>query len=300
MTNEFVGTGNGELYKSAFDFDEINKQGFDSVIHLDGRNIANQAAKYKDSIEELKLQVEEKDEEKEATAALVELGEAQQDQREAALERAREEAWDNSMHDVAGIELSGEAIDSIIETIKNPTRKAEIIAKRAKDKNISTEEAEKQLNMTLAYLEAKKRIDKGQGTNEDKALVDEINRNPEKSKIINENTNEIQRFNTNQNTPTPVTTEQKLAVVGQGGESINARTDLMNHVKETETTNSTSAASQINNDGIKANSLTPNFNEMSFGQTKPETINQSIPANDKQMQTAQNKLSALNQTAGML
>ena len=189
MAKEFV-AGNGN-FLSAIDFDTLNARFFDNAQEIDIGNYAVNLANQQKSDYDLKTSLENEEDEEKAKDNLVAAGEQLENAREEQ-ERVREEAWDNSMHNVAGMDLSGVEIDGIIDTIKNPLRKAEIIAKRAKDKNISPEEAEKQLNMTLAYLDAKKKVDNHTATANDIATVHDVERSPEKSAIVRDNINYAQ------------------------------------------------------------------------------------------------------------
>lgn len=182
--------GNGN-FKSAFDFDSLNHEAFMNGGEIDISNYLANSANQKKSDYDLKTSLENEEDEEKAKDNLVAAGEQLENAREEQ-ERAREEAWDNSMHNVAGMDLSGVEIDGIIDTIKNPLRKAEIIAKRAKDKNISPEEAEKQLNMTLAYLDAKKKVDNHTATANDIATVHDVERSPEKSAVVRDNVQYVQ------------------------------------------------------------------------------------------------------------
>lgn len=256
MKEEIAGSGNGDLLKSLVSIsDAINEQIFNANQTIDGSFINRQAIIADTGpIETLKLQLEKSEQEEQNQDILIEANEKAASDREEQ-ERAREEAWDNSMHNVAGMDLSGTEIDSIIDTIKNPLRKAEIIAKRAKDKNISPQEAEQQLNMTLAYLDAKKKIDKGQGTDADKALVNTIEHDPEKSEIVRDNVSLIQGHtlsseNANDKNPSISRTTGDMA-------AMEARASILSSGVVT-----TSVSVQDGN-SINAKPLTPNFNSQS-------------------------------------
>lgn len=96
MTNEFAGTGNGELLKSLVSIsDAINEQIFNANQTIDGSFINRQAIIADiDPIENLKLQMEEREKDEDAKDNLVSAGEQLENAREEQ-ERARQEAWKN-------------------------------------------------------------------------------------------------------------------------------------------------------------------------------------------------------------
>jgi hypothetical protein len=98
-----------------------------------------------------------------------------------------EQEWDEGTHNVAGMQMSGAQIDNVIQFMRDPRMRQKLIDKRAAELGGDTKKAEEQVNMTLAYLEAKKRIERGQGTDEDRAFVQGVDNDPTKSAIVRTN-----------------------------------------------------------------------------------------------------------------
>lgn len=97
MTNEFAGSGNGELLKSLVNVsDAINEQIFNANQTIDGSFINRQAIIADiDPIENLKLQMEEREQEDEDKSVFQEAEEALTQLREEQ-ERERIQAWENA------------------------------------------------------------------------------------------------------------------------------------------------------------------------------------------------------------
>ena len=111
MTNEFAGTGNGELLKSLVSIsDAINEQIFNANQTIDGSFINRQAIIADiDPIENLKLQMEEREKDEDAKDNLVSAVEKLESDREEAERKAQEERaelWANSEHTYAGQTMS--------------------------------------------------------------------------------------------------------------------------------------------------------------------------------------------------
>ena len=146
------------------------------------------------------------------------------EQVEAMSEAARERAWDKSMHSVAGMNLTGEEIDGMIDILNDPVQRQKLIERRAKEKGISVQEAEQDFDNAQMALELTKEKDRNHGT-----------LSPEKEA-------ELQRLNNNQGTreatqATHAAGKESFAVsvekastsqLSQAG-SIDSRTDLLDN-----------------------------------------------------------------------
>lgn len=106
-----------------------------------------------------------------------------------------EQEWDEGSHDVAGMKMTGVQIDNVIQFMRDPRARQRLIQQRAAQLGGDTQRAEQEINMTLAYLEAKKRIDRGQGTDEDRDLVRRVDESPQLKAIIRQNVNAVNTMN---------------------------------------------------------------------------------------------------------
>ena len=79
-------------------------------------------------------------------------------------EQEREAAWDRQKHDFAGMDLTGEEIDSIIDVMSDPAKRQKLIERRAKEKGISVQEAEEDVDKAQRYGELFKKHEKGTAT----------------------------------------------------------------------------------------------------------------------------------------
>lgn len=94
------------------------------------------------------------------------------------IEQAREEAWDNSTHNFAGMDMSGEEIDNLIDFMKKPSNRAKLIAKIAKKNGGDIDKATKTLDNAILYGELFKKIEKGTATPEEKRKFDVLDKTP--------------------------------------------------------------------------------------------------------------------------
>lgn len=179
MTNEFAGTGNGELLKSLVSIsDAINEQIFNANQTIDGSFINRQAIIADiDPIENLKLQMEEREKDEDAKDNLVSAGEQLENAREEQ-ERAREEAWDNSMHNFAGMDMDGTEIDSLMDYLKNPSNRQRLIAKRMQANGGDINKATKEVDNAILYGDLYKKIENHTATASEKAEFDRLDKTP--------------------------------------------------------------------------------------------------------------------------
>lgn len=71
--------------------------------------------------------------------------------------RRLEEAWDRNTHSIAGMQMTGAEIDSLVEFMNDPAMRQKLIERRAREKGISVEQAEKDIDAVQRYLELTKK-----------------------------------------------------------------------------------------------------------------------------------------------
>lgn len=95
---------------------------------------------------------------------------------ESGLEAAREihrtmtqTEWEHTRFDFAGMDMDGADIDSLMSYMKDPAVRQRLIEKRAKEKGITTEQANKEYDIALRYGELFEKVKRGTATEAEKA-----------------------------------------------------------------------------------------------------------------------------------
>ena len=73
-----------------------------------------------------------------------------------------EEEWDRTRHNIAGMQMTGAEIDSLSDFMSDPVNRQKIIERRAREKGISVEQAEKEFDATERYIELYKMRESGE------------------------------------------------------------------------------------------------------------------------------------------
>ena len=179
MKEEISGSGNGDLLKSLVSIsDAINEQIFNANQTIDGSFINRQAIIADTGpIETLKLQLEEREQEEQdkdvvrtADEVLTQLHEEQ--------EREREEAWDNSVHNFAGMDMNGVEIDSLMDFMKKPSNRQKLIAKRMQANGGDINKATQEVDNAILYGDLFKKIENHTATAEEKAKFNTLDQTP--------------------------------------------------------------------------------------------------------------------------
>jgi len=92
--------------------------------------------------------------------------------------RDRERIWDEQKHGVAGMELTGEEIDGMIEMLNDPAQRQKLIERRAKEKGISEKEAAADFDKAERLLKLTKLRETGKLTPAQEAEWTQLNNDP--------------------------------------------------------------------------------------------------------------------------
>jgi hypothetical protein len=92
--------------------------------------------------------------------------------------------WEHTRFDFAGMDMDGAEIDSLMSYMKDSSVRQRLIEKRAREKGITTEQANKEYDAALRYGELFEKIQRRTATAEEKAEFELLKNNPTTNEII--------------------------------------------------------------------------------------------------------------------
>lgn len=186
--------------------------------------------------------------------------------------------WETTSFNYAGMDLTGAEIDSISSMLQDPRIRAMLVQRRAKDKNISPEQAEQELNLTQKYWDLAKKVEMGTASDEEKAEFSRLDSDPQVQDVVKDNTQYLrdmsQGLENNRFSHLEVTSQ-----LNENDISISNRTNIISELSQekVQQPKSVSVARDIDNSCLSNQVLSNDFNVAAQSHENRNQIVQHTP-----------------------